>query len=100
MTMAQFAETNTRNQPGRSFEASAEAPPKTAEAGTETEHTAETVMTTVKEYPMTTLAVAAGLAFAVGALWKAGRPRQTRLEALQARLPDLPSARQIRSYWR
>ena len=46
--------------------------------------------TAIKERPYTTLAIAAGLAFAVGALWKLGHQRpQTRLEALGARMPDV-----------
>ena len=50
---------------------------------------------TVKEHPIATLAVIAGLAFAVGALWKIGHARQRspvdslrgRLSELQAELP-------------
>jgi len=50
---------------------------------------------TVKEHPIATLAVIAGLAFAVGALWKIGQSRQRspvdslldRLSNLQAELP-------------
>jgi hypothetical protein len=43
----------------------------------------------IKERPYTTLAIAAGLAFAVGALWKLGHRRpQTRLDALRARMHD------------
>jgi hypothetical protein len=43
----------------------------------------------IKQRPYTTLAIAAGLAFAVGALWKLGhRQPQTRLEALRARVRD------------
>jgi hypothetical protein len=47
----------------------------------------------IKERPYTTLAIAAGLAFAVGALWKLGQQRQpqSRLDAWLAQLPDLPS---------
>jgi hypothetical protein len=47
----------------------------------------------IKERPYTTLAIAAGLAFAVGALWKLGQQRQpqSRLDALLAQLPELPS---------
>lgn len=51
------------------------------------------VGTAIKERPLTALTVAAGLAFAVGALWMVGRPRQrSRLDALRARLPDLSDA--------
>lgn len=54
-----------------------------------------------KKNPFTTIAIAAGLAFAVGALWKAGRPSpQSHMDALRSRLPDLPSAKQLRAYWR
>jgi ElaB/YqjD/DUF883 family membrane-anchored ribosome-binding protein len=43
----------------------------------------------VKEHPFATLAVAAGLAFAVGALWKIrSSSKQSRLDALLAQLPD------------
>jgi hypothetical protein len=55
----------------------------------------------VKKNPVTTIAIAAGLAFAVGALWKVGRPSpQSHLDSLRSRLNDLPSAKQLRSYWR
>jgi hypothetical protein len=50
------------------------------------------VATAIKERPYTSIAVAAGLAFAVGALWKLRNGRQpSRLEALLARLPDTAS---------
>jgi hypothetical protein len=56
---------------------------------------------TVKEHPYATLAVAAGLAFAIGALWKIrATPRQSQLQTLMARIPELPSAERLRSYWR
>ena len=55
------------------------------------------VSATVKEHPYATLAVVAGLAFAVGALWKlTPRSTQTQLQHLMARLPD---AKRLRSYW-
>lgn len=48
--------------------------------------------TAVRDRPYTTLAVAAGLAFAVGALWKLGHQRpQSRWDALMASLPELPA---------
>ena len=60
--------------------------------GTRAETIAEELATAIKERPYTTLVIAAGLAFAVGALWKLGHQRsQTRLEALRARLPDMRS---------
>jgi hypothetical protein len=53
---------------------------------------ASDIGTTLREHHYTTVTVAAGLAFAIGALWKMGRPRkQLQLEALLARLPDLSS---------
>jgi hypothetical protein len=48
----------------------------------------------VTERPYTTLTIAAGTAFAVGALWMIGRQRpQTRMEALQSYLNELPDLR-------
>ena len=46
----------------------------------------------VQQHPYTTLAIAAGLAFAVGALWKLahGRRPRSRLEAWRSQLPELP----------
>jgi ElaB/YqjD/DUF883 family membrane-anchored ribosome-binding protein len=45
----------------------------------------------MKQHPYATLAIAAGLAFAVGALWKVrSSSRQSQVEALLSRLPDLP----------
>ena len=68
------------------------------------DHTSETTAATrdmIKEHPMATMAVIGGLAFAVGALWMAGRSRQSqwplmdRLSDLQEELP-----RRWRSYMR
>jgi hypothetical protein len=49
------------------------------------------LVSAIEERPYTTLAIAAGLAFAVGALWKLnqGRP-QSRWESWHNALPDLP----------
>jgi hypothetical protein len=45
---------------------------------------------TVKEHPIATLAVIAGLAFAVGALWKIGQSRQrSSVDSVLGRLSDL-----------
>ena len=53
---------------------------------------AEELVAALKERPYVTLAVTAGLAFAVGAVWKLGHRRpQTRLDALRAQLPDVRS---------
>ena len=55
---------------------------------------------TVRENPYTTLAIVAGLAFAVGALWKlTPRSPQSQLQHLMARLPDVVSSKRLRSYW-
>jgi ElaB/YqjD/DUF883 family membrane-anchored ribosome-binding protein len=61
-------------------------------AADETGRIAGEIATAARERPYTTIAVAAGLAFALGALWKmrSGR-RQSNLDALLAHLPDLPS---------
>src|SRR5262245_53873668 len=56
----------------------------------------------VERHPYTTLAIAAGLAFAVGALWKLGQNRQpySRLDAWLAQLPELPSRERMLRRWR
>jgi ElaB/YqjD/DUF883 family membrane-anchored ribosome-binding protein len=47
---------------------------------------------TVKQHPYATIAIIAGLAFAVGALWKIrSSTRQSHLDALLSRLPEMPS---------
>lgn len=47
----------------------------------------------VKEHPIATVVVVAGLAFAIGALWKLGHSRPaSRTEELLARLSQLPGA--------
>lgn len=54
---------------------------------------------TVKENPIATLAVIAGAAFAIGALWKIGHARpQSTGDALMARLSDLQA--QLPRKWR
>jgi ElaB/YqjD/DUF883 family membrane-anchored ribosome-binding protein len=56
---------------------------------------------TVKQHPYATIAIAAGLAFAVGALWKIrSSRRQSHLDALVSRLPALPSSDRLFSRWR
>jgi ElaB/YqjD/DUF883 family membrane-anchored ribosome-binding protein len=61
--------------------------------GARAETIAEELGTAIKERPYTTLAIAAGLAFAVGALWKLGKRRPpTRLDALRTRLADARSS--------
>jgi hypothetical protein len=51
----------------------------------------------IRERPYTALAVAAGLAFAVGALWKLGpQRRHGTLDALLRNLPDMPGRDSIR----
>ena len=61
---------------------------------------AATARDTVKEHPIATLAVVAGLAFAVGAIWKmGGRSRQqTRVDSLLSRLGELQN--QLPRRWR
>lgn len=54
---------------------------------------------TVKEHPIATLAIVAGLAFAVGAPWKIGQSRQqTRVDSLLSRLGELQN--QLPRGWR
>jgi len=50
----------------------------------------------IKERPYTTIAVAGGLAFAIGALWVVRRQRpQTAYEAMLSRLPYLPDRQNL-----
>ena len=52
---------------------------------------ASEVVGAIKERPYATMAVAGGLAFAIGALWMVRRQQpQTTYESLLARLPSLP----------
>jgi hypothetical protein len=54
---------------------------------------------TVKEHPITTLALVGGLAFAIGALWKLQRPsRTTHVDTLMERLSGLQ--KQLPKRWR
>src|SRR5262249_50511215 len=76
------------------------------EAGRRAVSLTDDIADAIRERPYTALAVAAGLAFAVGALWKLGQQRQDgSIEALLRNLPELPSRDSIRdrilpSRWR
>jgi hypothetical protein len=62
---------------------------------------ADDIGSAVREHPYATLAIAAGLAFAVGALWKLGHQRpQSRWDALMARVPELPGKDLLPQRWR
>jgi ElaB/YqjD/DUF883 family membrane-anchored ribosome-binding protein len=74
---------------------------RASELGESAEQVVTDVAATVKEHPIATLAIAAGIAFALGALWKLRTPsRQSQVEALLARLPEFPKAERVRSMWR
>lgn len=61
------------------------------EAGSRAISLTEDIADAIRERPYTALAIVAGVAFAVGALWKLGQQRpQTRFESLLSQLPDLP----------
>ena len=61
------------------------------EAGRRSVSLTDDIAEAVRERPYTALAVTAGLAFAVGALWKLGSQRpHGALESLLRNLPDLP----------
>jgi hypothetical protein len=69
--------------------------------GGRAEEAVSDVALTVKEHPFAAFAITAGLAFAVGALWKLRTPsRKSQIEALLAGLPELPTVERIRSMWR
>lgn len=65
-------------------------------AADETGRLAGEIAAAARERPYATIAIAAGLAFALGALWKMRTARQhSNLDGLLARLPDLPSPNSI-----
>jgi hypothetical protein len=54
----------------------------------------------IKERPYTTLAIAAGLAFVAGAVWKLGkRSAPSHMDRLAAQLPKMPNRRSIERWW-
>jgi hypothetical protein len=61
---------------------------------------AQELASSVRERPYTTLAIAAGLAFAVGAIWKLGQRPPSRIERLRAQLPELPDRNSLARWWR
>ena len=63
--------------------------------------TAGSIGAAVRERPYTSLALAAGFAFVVGAMWKSGgrRPR-SQWESLVARMPDVPVQEWLPRRWR
>ena len=57
---------------------------------------ASEVVGAIKERPYATMAVAGGLAFAIGALWMVRRQQpQTNYEAMLSRLPTLPDRQSL-----
>ena len=65
------------------------------------EAVAADIANTVKTHPYATLAVAAGLAFAAGALWKLRpAPRQSQVQKLLEKMPDIVNAKRYQTYWR
>jgi hypothetical protein len=72
------------------------------EAGRRAVSLTDDVADAIRERPYTALAVAAGLAFAVGALWKLGpQRRQSALDSLLRNLPEMPGRDSILpSRWR
>jgi len=62
------------------------------DAGRRAVNLTEDIADAIRERPYTALAVAGGLAFAVGVLWKLGQQQRpyTRLDSLLSHLPELP----------
>ena len=57
---------------------------------------ASEAVTAMKERPYTTIAVAGGLVFAIGALWMVRRQQpQTTYDAMLSRLPSLPDRQSL-----
>ena len=88
-----MAETDYRTTGSRMHEHSEGILDQVSEVGERAGTMAKEIGAAIKERPYTTLAIAAGLAFAVGALWKLGQQRQSqsRLDSWLAHLPELPS---------
>ena len=62
---------------------------------------AQELASSVRERPYTTLAIAAGLAFAIGAVWKLGqRQPPSAMERLLAQMPELPDRHSLTRWWR
>jgi hypothetical protein len=76
------------------------------EAGRRAVSLTDDIADAIRERPYTAMAVAAGLAFAVGALWKLGpQRRHGTLDSLLRNLPEMPGRDSIRdsilpSRWR
>ena len=67
------------------------------EAGQRAVSLTEDIAEAIRERPYTALAVAAGVAFAVGALWKLGpHRREGTIESVLRNLPEMPSRHSIR----
>ncbi|RTL72668.1 MAG: hypothetical protein EKK41_03390 [Hyphomicrobiales bacterium] len=68
----------------------------------QTEGMMDQTIETAKQYPYATLFMTAAVAFAFGALWKAGtQPRRFTMDDWLNQLPRLPDAAdKLRSYWR
>jgi hypothetical protein len=61
---------------------------------------ATTTVDAIKQHPMATLAIVAGVAFAIGALWKIGSSRrETAMDSLLSRLGELQD-QLPRRWWR
>jgi ElaB/YqjD/DUF883 family membrane-anchored ribosome-binding protein len=84
--------TPTDYRAGEQTEATMEKVSETArDAGRRAVNLTEDIADAIRQRPYTALAVAGGLAFAVGALWRLGQQRpHTRLDSLLSHLPELP----------
>lgn len=81
----------TTGQPGDVGARASEAAQGYAEQALErTQDAASAARDTVKEHPLATLAIVAGLGFVIGAMWKMGSSgRESLYNGLAARLSDL-----------
>ena len=92
-----MAETNYRPTGSRMHEHTEGILDQVSDMGDRAGTIASEFATAIKERPYTTMAIAAGLAFTVGALWKLGqrgRP-QSRIDAWRAQLPEFPSRERL-----
>jgi hypothetical protein len=95
-----MAQSSTSSDPLRRLDNPAE---RTSEFGEQvldrTTQTATATVDAVKEHPLATLAIVAGVAFAIGALWKIGSSRrETTMGSLLSRFGELQD--QLPRRWR
>jgi hypothetical protein len=91
---------STANPEGQSKGITDQATETARQLGSRAEGMTRELGAAIRERPYTTLAIAAGLAFAVGAVWKLGQRPPSRMERLLAQLPEVPDRHELAQWWR